>query len=501
MNPTLYEWFSRTAERFPDHAAVELPNATLTYAALRSAAEAVAERMAAAVDGPIERVGLLASRSPVAFAAYLAALRVGAAVVPLNPAYPPVRNQDICTLAEVSLVLADGAVGQRPTAPPWPVLEMTAEEVLTAAPAGGLPAYDADPDRIAYLLFTSGSTGRPKGVPIRHRNVAPFLRHNIDRYEVGPGCRMSHTFDLTFDLSVYDLFVTWGAGATLVVPEPTELLSPVDYATRRRLTHWFSVPSVVSVSAEFGRLPATRADELRYSVFCGEALTYDQARAWHEVTARSVIDNIYGPTELTLACTAFRLPRDPRRWPGTSNDTVPIGELYPGHDHVIDGSGELCVRGPQRFDGYLDEHDNAGRFLDHEPGDPLTEDHYYRTGDRVSREGGHLVHRGRLDDQVKIRGYRIELGEVEAALRRHPDVGQAVVIAVQERGETQLVGCYTGRAVSRMPLIQHIRRLLPIHMVPRRFLHLNTLPLNANGKADRKALIALVKEATDVVSQ
>ncbi|MEU2158767.1 amino acid adenylation domain-containing protein [Streptomyces sp. NPDC019396] len=501
MNRTLYEWFADSAERYPDHVAVELPGRTLTYAALLRAAEATAERIASTDAGPVERVGLLASRSAVAFAGYLAAQRLGACVVPLNPGYPHTRNQDICTLAGVDLVVADSAVRQGPGTPPWPLLELSADEVLDAVPAGRLPAYTAEPDRVAYLLFTSGSTGRPKGVPIRHRNVAPFLSYNINRYEVGPGCRMSHTFDLTFDLSVFDLFVTWGGGATLVVPEPTELLSPVAYLTERRLTHWFSVPSVVSVSAELGRLPAGQVRELRYSVFCGEQFTYGQARTWRAVAPGSVIDNIYGPTELTLACTAFRVPADPEDWPRTSNDTVPIGEPYPGLDHVITESGELCVRGAQRFDGYLDERDNAGRFTDHDVTGPPEADRYYRTGDRVSREEGQLVHRGRLDEQVKIRGYRVELGEIEAALRRHPEVGQAVVVAVRDGEETELIGCHTGDPVPRMRLIRHLRDVLPIHMVPRRFVHLESMPLNANGKADRKALTALVKETADVVSQ
>ncbi|WP_406161745.1 AMP-binding protein [Streptomyces canus] len=494
MTRSLYEVFAATAERLPDAPAVEFPDSgtagAVTYRELRRVAEAVAERIAAE-HGTARRVGLLAARSLVAYTGYLAALRLGAAVVPLGPDYPAARNQAICEAAGVDVVVAEAASvarGGTEWAGSRPVLPLD-DEVRAATPGGWLTPHEADPDRPAYLLFTSGTTGRPKGIPIRHRQVLPFLAHNIARFGVGPGCRLSHTFELTFDLSVYDLFVTWGGGATLVVPSRAELFAPVDYLTRRELTHWFSVPSAVSVSAGFGQLTAGRPSALRHSVFCGEQLTLDQARAWHAVAPAATVDNLYGPTELTVACAEFRLPEDPARWPVTSNGTVPIGRVYEGLKHrVIEETGELWVRGPQRFDGYLDPRDDEGRF---------TADGYFRTGDRVRVEDGQLVHRGRLDDQVKIRGYRVEPSEVEAALRGLDSVTEAVVLGIAQNGVTDLVACYTGRETGRMALIRALRGTLPIHLVPRRFEHLNSLPRNANGKVDRGAVRRFVSEVND----
>jgi amino acid adenylation domain-containing protein len=501
---TLYELFAESAARHPDLAAVELPDGArsvriLSYRELHRCASGLALQLLRRHGRPPARVALLASRSVVAYAGYLAALRLGATVVPLHPGHPVARNRLVSDLAGTDLLLADGSgAGQLADGVPT-VLRLTDTEVLAGAEAAELPAYLPDPDAFAYILFTSGSTGRPKGVPIRHRHVSPYLRHSIARFRVGPGDRMSHTFDLTFDPSVFDLFATWGGGATLVVPRPTELLSPVDYLVDRRLTHWFSVPSAVSVGADLGTLPAGRVTALRHGIFIGEQLTYRQARAWWAVAPAAAIDNVYGPTELAVACTGYRLPADPRQWPATSNDTVPVG---PVHDFleavVLDGAGrlaadgELCVRGPQRFDGYLDPADNRRRFLagPQDPvGGPETAPHrYYRTGDRVRYEAGHLVHLGRLDDQVKVRGYRIELGEVEAALRKHPGVNQAVVVAVARDGGTGLVAFHSGASVGSRDLVRWLRRLVPVHMIPRRFEHRHTLPLNPNGKVDRNAL-------------
>ncbi|WP_284740332.1 amino acid adenylation domain-containing protein [Amycolatopsis sp. RTGN1] len=505
LTPTLYQRFADSARRFPDAVALEVDDRELTYAQLHRAVEALAADLPPA-DGPGQaRIALLASRSVVAFAGYLAALRAGAAVVPLNPRFPVERNEMICALARPDVLVADesgaGQLEGELVDTVGTALPLTDEDVLTA-PADEAPAYRADLDDVAYVLFTSGSTGRPKGVPITHRNVAPYVAHNIARYGIGPGCRVSQTFDLTFDPSIFDLFVTWGGGATLVCPQRRELLSPIDYLVDRRITHWFSVPSAVSASASLGTLPPGKRTSLRQSVFIGEQLTYRQAKAWHAIAPDAPIDNVYGPTELTVACTEFRLPPDPARWPATTNDTVPIGPVYGFLDAVIvdaegheSAEGELCVRGSQRFGGYVDEEDNRGRFLvrdgdryvDHGGGVP-GEEHFYRTGDRVRYENGDLVHIGRLDHQVKIRGYRVELGDIESVLARHPEVTQAVVIALRDGEAVRLAGCYTGLALPERQVTQWLRERLPIHMVPERLQHREDFPLNANGKVDRNAL-------------
>jgi amino acid adenylation domain-containing protein len=502
---TLYQRFADTAARFPDAVALEVNDRVLTYHELHRYAEAMASGMPRSQGAPPARVALLASRSLVAFVGYLAALRLGSEVVPLNPRFPVQRNKMICESAPLDVLIADESgfdqldSGLADSAAS--VLQFTDDDV-PAAQYGELPEYRGNLDDVAYVLFTSGSTGRPKGVPITHRNAARYVAHNISRYGIEPGCRVSHTFDLTFDPSVFDLFVTWGGGATLVCPQRRDLLNPIDYLVNRNITHWFSVPSAVSMSANLGNLPTRTTTSLRQSIFIGEQLTYRQARAWHEIAPDVPIDNVYGPTELTVACTEYRLPLDPAQWPETSNDTVPIGPVYDFLEPVIvdeDGKpaneGELCVRGVQRFGGYVHEGDNRGRFLVREgdryvdfQGSVPGQEHYYRTGDRVRYENGNLVHLGRLDHQVKIRGYRVELGEIESVMTRHETVTQAVVIALRDGDTVDLAGFYTGTELPNRQFTRWLRGHLPVHMVPERLAHVDAMPLNANGKVDRNAL-------------
>ncbi|WP_309112108.1 amino acid adenylation domain-containing protein [Saccharothrix sp.] len=479
---TLFARIAETARRHPDRTALEVGDDVLSYRDLLDLAERTAALLAR--HGTPRAVGLLAARSLPAYAGYLGALRLGAAVVPLNPAFPVARNKVMCEQTGVDVVVVDDRGAETAQAMTTPIVDLND---LPPPHRGPIPD---DPDDVAYVLFTSGSTGTPKGVPIKHRNLATYLPFCAARYEIGPGARVSQTSDLTFDISVFDLFVSWTSGATVVVPQADELLVPVRFVAGRSITHWFSVPSVISIAR---RLRALRPDVmpgLRYSIFGGERLTHEQARAWATAAPNSTIFNVYGPTETTITVTDYRLPADPDQWPQTSNGTLPIGHVYPhvetcvlGEDDKPAPEGELCVRGEQRFDGYLDPAADAGRFV--------TTDgpRWYRTGDRVREENGLLVHVGRVDHQVKISGYRVELGEVEGVLRGHDGVHDAVVVAVPgDGGDLVLHACYTGAPGLDRELAETAGRRLPVYMLPFAYRHFDAFPVNANGKVDRLRL-------------
>ncbi|MFG2115845.1 AMP-binding protein [Streptomyces sp. NPDC048718] len=512
---TFYRRFENSALRLPGRPALEIGDEVLTYAELRALALTLAERIVRKHGGVPRRVALVASRSVAAYAGYLAIQRLGAGVLPLNPDHPAQRNLDVAQRAGVEAALVGSRSADlfrvlperyRPT-----VLELDDTERAAGTPSGEiLPPVPDDLDAEAYLLFTSGSTGQPKGVPILQRHFSPFLAHNIPRFGIEPGSRLSGVFGLTFDAHAFDLFATWGGGGTLVVPSAQELYQPVEFIVERGLTHWFSVPSVIREAQRLGALPLGRAVTLRHSVFGAEPVTREHVDLWREVAPHSEIHNVYGPTELSLCCSNHRLTGPSSSWPAYPGGTVPIGTMYPHMEGVLldeDGlpaeQGELCVRGPQRFDGYLDPRENAGRFCSYEEGtgpavvydgsEPLTDRHWYRTGDRVRREDGVLIHCGRLDQQVKLRGHRVEIGEVEAVLRRHPQVVDVAVVAVTaEDGESELAAAYAGRAVEPAAFDAWLRERMPLHMVPARIRLLDGLPLNDNGKTDRIALARIL---------
>jgi amino acid adenylation domain-containing protein len=499
---TLYHWFAESAGKHADAPALEVGARTLTYAGLEELAGHVAAEAVTSLGAVPARIGVLAERSVLTYAGYLAGQRLGSTVVPLNPAFPSRRNRMIAEAAGLDLILTDAEDG--------PAADLGVPELVMTEPGDGAARTPPEPRTgdLAYILFTSGSTGQPKGVPIRHRNVCAYLAHVVPRYGVAPGSRVSQTFDLTFDLSVFDMFTAWGGGATLVVPSREDLLAPVRFVAEKELTHWFSVPSMVSYAQRLRSLRPGSMPTLRWSLFCGEPLTTHQATAWQRAAPGGVVENLYGPTELTISCAEFRLPADPADWPATANGTVPIGHLYPSVSHVVLDDrgrpaveGELCARGPQRFPGYLDPADNEGRFYHfgpgeesarpHGAGDELDDDAWYRTGDRVSWQDGSLVHLGRSDQQVKVQGYRVELGEIEAALRDQEAVRDAIVLALPgSGGTTELEAVCTGSGLEPDRLLKAVAGRLPGYMVPRRLSVLDALPLNVNGKIDRSALTA-----------
>ncbi|HEY0532725.1 MAG TPA: AMP-binding protein [Actinoplanes sp.] len=471
----------RVARESPSRPALVVGDATLSYAGLTGSAAGTAASL-----GPGQRIGVLAQDSAAAHVGVLAAMWAGAVAVPLNPAFPPERTAGMLRAAGVDTVIVDEA-GERllSRVPGSPLTCLRVAEPDAEPPRA--PAAVAAGD-LAYIMFTSGSTGRPKGVPITHRNLAHFLTSAQGHHRIEAADVLVQTFDPTFDLFMFGPFMAWPAGAELVVLPPRGLVRLAAFAERHRVTTWFSVPSTIRLLGRVGALRPGSLPTLTRSLFCGEALTQEDALAWHAAAPGSTVDNLYGPTELTIACTAHRW--DPAAAP-EPNGVVPIGALHPGLDHMlvdetpaeVAHEGELCVAGPQTTPGYLDAADDDGRFLRG----------FYRTGDRVRRapDGG-LLYLGRTDHQVKVRGYRVELLEVEHALRQVAGVADGAVVTAEEEGETVLVAAYRGDAAlaDRLPALMAAR--LPGYMVPRRFHPVDELPLNVNGKVDRPVLAEVV---------
>ena len=518
----LWAGFVETAERVPDRPAVVADGQTLTYAELADLARRIGATIQARSDlsGP-PLTAVFAYRTLAAFAGVLGSLQAGHGYVPLNPTFPTARTRIMFEQAGCrslivdrnSLVQLDGVLAEtsapllvlvpdlddvRGLRAAWPAHTILGAADLASATTWTRP--EPQPDAVAYLLFTSGSTGIPKGVMVAHRNVAAFLDYVLARYQVTEDDRLSQMFDMTFDLSVFDMFVAWARGACLCCPPKKALMNPSSFIKEMELTVWFSVPSTAVFIKRLRALRPGAFPSLRLSLFCGEPLPLSVAAAWDEAAPNSVVENIYGPTELTIACTYHRW--DTVRSPAEAEiGIVPIGEPFPDMrtlivnqqlNEVAPGQdGELLVTGPQMTLGYWKDPDKTAAAFITPPG---RSEIYYRTGDRVRRPmpGGPINHLGRMDSQIKLRGHRVELGEIESAVR--DACGRDGVVAVPwpvtENGYEGIEVFVEAEPLDVVALRGDIAGRLPDYMVPRRFHFLDRLPLNVNGKFDRKALAA-----------
>lgn len=521
----LHAGFIAAAEARPDALALEVEGEKVTYATLRARASELACVLSERTPpGGEPLTAVFAQRSVTAFAGILAALFAGRGYVPLNLAFPAARTQSMLARSNARSLIVDAAsavhldtilagiehrllillpdlVDVEPIARRWPNHLIVGASDLTVD--GQYAASSTTPESIAYLLFTSGSTGVPKGVGVTHRNVTHFLAAMTERYSVKPSDRFSQMFDTTFDLSVFDLFLAWQAGACIVCPSEQALLNPDKYIQEAGLTVWASVPSVVGLMKRFGALKPGRYPRLRVSMFCGEALPVEYAAAWAVAAPATVLDNLYGPTELTVACTAYRWEGEKSKSQSLLN-IVPIGDGLPGMSTMVvdetlcevapDSEGELLVGGPQVTPGYWkDDALTAASYVT----PPGQEKVFFRTGDRVRRPigAGPLRYLGRRDHQVKILGYRVELGEVESRLAEESGVHEAVAIPWPRTpsGAMGIVAFVVATHVDDSAVRRNLSATLPKYAVPHTVHFLRELPHNENGKIDRGALVRMLE--------
>lgn len=523
---SLISGFLQSSEKFPQRAAIDIGGAAMTYAELRARSEQFSATLAAADSSPQKPLtAIFAQRSETAFAGILAALLRGHGYVPLNPTFPADRTATMLERSEATAVVVDAAGKEKLAAVlaeiSRPLTVLLPEETDVSSLREQFPKHsflcqsdlqsadsftpvDSEANGIAYLMFTSGSTGVPKGVMVSHSNVKYFLKTVVDRYEITETDRLSHMFDLVFDLSVFDLFAAWECGACVCSPSPDQLLTPAGYINDSKLTIWFSVPSLGLFMRRLGLLEQGAFSQLRWSLFCGEALTLETAESWAIAAPNSIVENLYGPTELTLSCTLHRWDeQESTRM--SEHGVVPIGEPFPGMTSLVvdeklqevppGEDGELLMAGPQVALGYWNDKAATERAFLVPPGQSEI---FYRTGDRVRRptDGNSMNYLGRIDHQIKIRGNRVELGEVEAVLRELTGIGSVAVIGwpATPSGADGLIGFLETEEADVAGLRRQIANRLPDYMRPKQLRLLSAMPLNANGKIDRGALKKLCEE-------
>jgi amino acid adenylation domain-containing protein len=475
----LHELFEAQADRTPDAVAVVFDDLHLSYAGLEARANQVAHHLQRRRVGPESLVGLCLERSLEMVIGVYGILKAGAAYVPLDPEYP--RERLLLMKEGVSAVLSRDEG--------WP--EISRED-------RSRPVSGTTPQNAAYVIYTSGSTGRPKGVVIRHASIASHMRWMQRDFPLdGRDCVLQKT-PVSFDASVWEFYAALTAGGRLALVRPGGHREPghlADEIERHQVTVFQVVPSLLRVFLEEPGLER-RCRSLRW-LFCGgEALGPEVAARFFERLSCDLVD-VYGPAEGTITST-FQVCRKAEAGRVTSIGRpladIEVYLLDRALEPVPAGvAGELYVGGAGLGRGYLGRPDlTAERFVPHPrhtqpgagPGARL-----YRTGDLARwRADGRLTFLGRVDHQVKVRGVRTEPGEIEAALRRHPAVREAVVVA--RDGSLAAYVVPRGEAPSARDLRSHLLARLPEPMVPSWFVMLERLPLNPSGKVDRKALPA-----------
>ncbi|MFC5288833.1 non-ribosomal peptide synthase/polyketide synthase [Actinokineospora guangxiensis] len=480
---TVLEAFAAQVAATPSATAVLSGDTVLTYADLQARADRLARMLVAAGVRAEERVAVLLRRGVEAIVAPLAALKAGAAYLPLDAHAPEQRLRQVLDSAGARLLITD-----RPAPAEWSGLVLAPDSGVD----GPAPARRVRPDSLAYVMYTSGSTGTPKGVAVRHRDIAALAADS--RFAGGAHSRVLVHSTQAFDASTYEMWVPLLTGGACVIAPPGDL----DAALLRAVVAEHAVTSAWITAGLFRVLAQedpTAFTGLRAVLTGGDVVPPAAVRRVLDACPGVAVVDGYGPTETTTFATTHTVT-------APVADPIPIGTPLDGMAaYVLDGSldpvppgvpGELYLAGAGLARGYLDL---PGRTAAAFPADPFGPPggRMYRTGD-VVRWGadGTLVFLGRADDQVKIRGFRIEPGEAEAALAAHPAVAEAVVVARRDTGSARLVAYLVpdGTPPETDELRAWMRRTLPDYLVPSAFVRLDALPITANGKVDRRALPA-----------
>jgi amino acid adenylation domain-containing protein/non-ribosomal peptide synthase protein (TIGR01720 family)/FkbM family methyltransferase len=532
-DPCIHRLFETQAAKTPDLPAVAGKNRCLTYGELNAVANRWAHYLLSFGIGPDSRVGISVERSANFVAAILAVLKTGAAYVPLDPAYPAERVAHVLADADIGVLLTQTGLNTSEHLPVFIRLDMDLWPDGPQTPATD-PELAIPPDGIAYVIYTSGSTGQSKGVAVSHRSLGNYVRHIAERIPAAAGLHYALVSTPAADLGNTVLFPSLVSGGCLHVFDQdaaTDGRALADYIENRPIDVLKIVPSHLAAlldSAESRNILPRRT-----LISGGDVLTGDLVERIAAAQPECRIFNHYGPTETTVGALMYPLPPEIRR--DGLPAAIPIGlPIANTRAYILDEhlepvpagvAGELYLGGAGLAQGYLNrpdltaahfvpnpfpEHSNTARMEHREiregqsfiapdyaaaPSglhDAVLGTRLYRTGDLVRRSSDGLIEfLGRADHQLKIRGFRIEPGEIEARLRSHPEVRDAVVAAFEDEGGSKRLAAYvvsTGSDPDPEALRRHVQSALPDYMVPAAFVFLDGLPLTANGKLDRKAL-------------
>ncbi len=492
------EYFSESAKKYPDHPAAYVWHEQKSKKISFKELEVYSNRLAGYLkDKGVKRgdhVAFLFMKVGAidAFAAMLAILKCDAAYVPLHHNWPAERLEQVRNDAQVNFVLCRGThrgVLEKAGFSSSSVVITDREAHLISNQDDRSLVYKNTSDNVAYILYTSGSTGTPKGVMITHGNIINATDWAVEEFGISHNDRISQHPPFSFDLSTFDIYCAFKAGATLcpvvdnLVLFPGQLLKMIE---ETKVTIWDSVPSVMVYLSNAGVVKEDRMPTVKKIFFNGEGFPTRFLAEWMKTFPDKEFINMYGPTETTVQCTFYRVPEPPT----DLTKLVPIGKAQKGVE-VFDVDGELFVAGKGVGKGYWNNPEKTAAvfIVDPRPGKTGI---VYKTGDLVRlREDGNYEFIGRKDFQVKIMGNRIELGDVEAAMLALPYVAEAAAIAVpvSETDGSEIIGFVKLKEAKDESIIKmDLAKLIPSYMVPAKIIVRDSLPRTGTGKVDRNQL-------------
>jgi len=506
MTGILQDYVTRAAQASPDAIAIVMGRERWSYREVDDFSNNLAKHLQTAGCGRDDRIVLFMPKNPRTIASIIGILKAGCVYVPIDVNGPAPRGSKIIESADPKIILVDEST------------RLCAEEIASKRPlldvssptreysgVAKVPRRCEDP---AYILYTSGSTGVPKGVVITHGNVTSFIEWAVEYFHITCEDRMSAHPPLHFDLSVFDIFGAFAAGAELHLPPPdihASALAVANFIRESQLTQWFSVPSLLSFMAKFNAVQQQDFPSLKRVLWCGEVLPTPALRHWMLRLPHVSFTNLYGPTEATIASSYFTVEKVPE-----PADEIPIGyacqgekllilddHLHPAEKGVI---GNLFIGGAGLSPGYWRDPAKTEQAFVNDPfGSSAAR--LYRTGDLARTDSeGRIYFVGRSDSQIKSRGYRIELGEIEMVLHTISSLKESAIVAIPTDGfENYAICCAFAVLESDVPpaaVRAALRKSLPYYMLPSRWLKLDTLPKNGNGKIDKRVLQDLFRDRT-----
>ncbi len=479
----------KSIRKNPDQHAFCIRDVFYTYAEFAQVISNLRQTINATIPEDEKIVGVLANDDLETYGTLIALWLEGKAYLPINPGAPISHNSSVLSKAQVTTIVSSTSMEAYTG---YSALDSTKQWHTQT---------DLTPNRyssknLAYILFTSGTTGQPKGVPITHENITAFVRaFNEMDIDVSSNDRCLQMFDLSFDLSVFSYLIPLLNGACIYTVPTDEVKYAYVYKLleEQRLTITMMVPSVMNFLLPFLRKKVF--PELRYSLFCGEALTEDKANQWSNCSPNAAVFNVYGPTEGTVFCSHYLYNKqgENKSQNGVLSIGKPFGEtrfvLIDENDEELagEGVGELCLEGVQLTAGYWKEKEiTTASFLQL----PGHSHRYYRTGDLCKKDlDGHYFYMGRKDHQVKIEGFRVELSAIEHHMVSYDNRYNMVVIAKENRfGNNELIAVIEAKPFDLDNLWEHLTKTLPKYMIPSQIKFINQIPLSVNGKIDRKQL-------------